>query len=157
MKTSSILLLVATLLVNTLNTGCARPRYESAQNPSGPPSIPQKVSDCQVRFHESKACLLWSWEKTPTTTEMGVLSFKIVRANLLDDSPLPVDFAGDWSVILWMPSMGHGSTPTRVERLDVGSFRVSSVFFIMPGDWEIRFQLKEGGQVRDEAIVSLMF
>lgn len=53
-------------------------------------------------------------------------------------------------VVLWMPSMGHGSAPTQVERaVDAnggtlaGAYKVRNVFFIMPGDWEIRVSLTD--------------
>jgi YtkA-like len=52
------------------------------------------------------------------------------------------------SVVLWMPSMGHGSAPTVVENavdtngnLILGSYNVHRVFFIMGGDWEVRVTL----------------
>ena len=60
------------------------------------------------------------------------------------------------SVVLWMPSMGHGSTPTVVQRLDVGTYRASEVFFIMPGEWDLKFQLKTGSEVTDEALVQIV-
>lgn len=53
-------------------------------------------------------------------------------------------------VVLWMPSMGHGSAPTRVERaIDAngvpipGTFTVKNVYFMMGGDWEIRVTLTD--------------
>jgi hypothetical protein len=53
-------------------------------------------------------------------------------------------------VVLWMPSMGHGSAPTQVERqLDAqgnvvpGVFRVRNVYFSMGGLWEIRVGLTD--------------
>ncbi len=96
--------------------------------------------------------MLWAWETAPTTKTAGVLRFKIARANLLDETAVPVDPENIPTVLLWMPDMGHGSTPTSVERVDVGSFRVRNVFFIMPGRWEIRFQIKDGDTITDEAI-----
>ena len=67
----------------------------------------------------------------------------------------PVDLNDSVEVALWMPSMGHGSSPVTVERLDTGTYRASEVFFTMKGDWEIRIQLKEGDEVRDQAIVPI--
>lgn len=63
-------------------------------------------------------------------------------SNRLIDHGLP--FAAE----LWMPSMGHGSAPTRIaQALDqhgqpiVGTFIISNILFIMPGDWELRVKL----------------
>jgi hypothetical protein len=53
--------------------------------------------------------------------------------------------------------MGHGSTPTTTTRVDVGSYRVSNVFFTMPGEWELRLQAKNGTEVLDEANISINF
>lgn len=53
-------------------------------------------------------------------------------------------------VVLWMPSMGHGSSPTRIEPATdingnkiIGKYIVRKVFFIMDGDWEVRIELKD--------------
>ncbi len=53
-------------------------------------------------------------------------------------------------VVLWMPSMGHGSAPTQVERaidangnILTGVFNVRNVFFIMGGEWEVRVTLTD--------------
>ncbi len=59
-----------------------------------------------------------------------------------------MEFSGDLSiyddvsVLLWMPSMGHGSAPVKLDKLGPAQFRVTNVYFIMPGDWEIRLSLK---------------
>lgn len=61
----------------------------------------------------------------------------------------PTAFTEDVEVVLWMPSMGHGSSPTQVERVvDAAgavvssTLRVRNVYFIMGGDWEVRVTLK---------------
>lgn len=58
-------------------------------------------------------------------------------------------------VFLWMPSMGHGSTPVSIKTLSGGEFEISKVNFMMRGKWEIRFQLKNGNQVVDETVLPL--
>ncbi len=59
-------------------------------------------------------------------------------------------------VVLWMPSMGHGSAPTQVERaVDAngnifnGVFNVRNVYFIMGGDWEVRVTLTDAQGVQE--------
>ncbi len=138
--------------------GCAEPKYETVQQtPSGNTSQSQKVTDCEIRFQASGHCLLWQWENLPTSTQVGSIIFKVVRSNALDDSPIPVDLNSVPTLVLWMPSMGHGSSPTTVEQVDTGSYRAKNVFFIMPGEWEMRFQVKDGSTVQDEALVTLTF
>lgn len=123
---------------------CARPKYveetTSNQTPAGKVEV---AAECSAVFSESKYCLSWYWENKPTSKQAGSLIFKVYRLNQFDKTAVPVDFKSTPDVILWMPSMGHGSTPTQTARLDVGTYRVSNVFFIMPGDWEIRFLVKD--------------
>lgn len=88
---------------------------------------------------------------------MGNLIFKTYRLNLLDQTPIEVDLFATPQVVLWMPSMGHGSTPTQTAWADQGTYRTTNVFFTMPGDWEIRFQVKNGSEVVDETRVRLVF
>jgi hypothetical protein len=54
-----------------------------------------------------------------------------------------------FGVALWMPSMGHGSAPTQIQRVlndrgEVipGTYMVTNMYFMMPGDWDIRVALK---------------
>lgn len=145
-----------------LLSGCARPNYEMTKESDqkggvGQGSPLQRASDCSLRFKTSRYCLSWAWEDKPTGVKAGSLVFKVYRGNVYDDSPVETDFASRPTVVLWMPSMGHGSSPTEVHRLDVGTYRATNVFFIMPGEWEIRFRAKDGGGVDDEAVAALVF
>lgn len=148
-------------LLSLLFSGaCAQPKYESSgsSNPNGnmaQGSQDQKFSECTLRFSTSKYCLAWKWEEMPTSAKAGTLVFKVYRGNTYDDTPVEMDFGSIPTLVLWMPSMGHGSSPTTVTRLDVGTYRVSNVFFIMPGKWEMRFQIKDGTTIQDEAVVAL--
>ena len=113
------------------------------------------LADCTIQFNQSKICLSWSWQTNPTDTDMGSLYFKTYRPNQVDNTPVQVDLPSVPQVVLWMPAMGHGSSPTTVEKLDVGTYQVNNVFFIMPGQWQIRFQLRDGNTVLDEASVNI--
>jgi hypothetical protein len=142
------------IAILSTHIGCAQPKYEVIeQNKSGNASQSQKVTDCEIRFRQSDFCLLWQWENMPTSADVGSVIFKIVRSNALDDSPIPVEMDFAPELVLWMPSMNHGSSPTHVERVDTGSYRARKVFFVMPGDWELKFQVKSGSTILDEAVV----
>lgn len=148
----------ATAILFLCVVGCAEPKYENVQQvPIENNPQTQKVTDCVVRFRSLGYCVLWQWERIPTANEVGSAVFKVVRSNALDDSPIPIDIESVPALVLWMPSMGHGSSPTKVEQIDIGSYRAKNVFFIMPGEWELRFQLKEGSTVKDEAVANLTF
>lgn len=62
----------------------------------------------------------------------------------------PTEINDQIEVKLWMPSMGHGSSPTVVQRatdssgkIIPGTFNVNNVFFVMSGNWEIWITLKD--------------
>lgn len=136
------------LLLATLPVACANPRYADEAEATRQPA---RQGGCDARFRTGGQCVAIEWEKIPTDEEAGSFLFRLSR-DLPDGGREPVDLA-PLKVVLWMPSMGHGSSPTTVQRLGPGSYRASSVFFSMPGEWEIRFQLREGQNVVDQAIV----
>lgn len=134
--------------------GCAQPKYLNADQTGSRQSSPQESkSVCANQFQNSGTCLTWAWEKEPTQNEAGSFLFKTYRLNSADQTAIEMDMPAVPLVVLWMPSMGHGSSPTQVERLDVGTYRAKNVFFVMPGEWEIKFQIKQGNAVSDESIV----
>jgi hypothetical protein len=61
-----------------------------------------------------------------------------------------IEIGDDVEVVLWMPSMNHGSAPTQVERavdaegnIRHGVYFVRNIYFIMGGDWEVRVTLTD--------------
>jgi hypothetical protein len=70
---------------------------------------------------------------------------------LTNDQGQATDAPSDLAVQLWMPSMGHGSSPVRVTRTELGSYSAAGIYFIMPGQWEVRIQLKTGREVTEQA------
>ena len=80
----------------------------------------------------------------PTAPAVGVDSVLVLEAREAATHKI-IDITDDVAVVLWMPSMGHGSAPTQVERAvdakgDIvpGVFNVKNVYFTMGGDWEVR-------------------
>jgi hypothetical protein len=135
-------------------SGCAEPTYLPA---SGDPVLVlgQNASKCELQFNNSKLCIDWTWLKMPTESEVGAFYFKIYRKNTVDGSAVLIDQNPMPQVLLWMPSMNHGSSPVTTFQADVGTYKAENVFFIMPGEWEIKFQIKNESHVLDEAIVRL--
>lgn len=78
-----------------------------------------------------------SWEKGPVKNEESLL--KIVWMKTSDDSIIE---PGEFDVVLWMPSMGHGSDPTEINKQQDGSYLISNMQFIMGGKWDVRIILK---------------
>lgn len=51
----------------------------------------------------------------------------------------------DLTLKLWMPDMGHGSSPVTLTAFGVNKYKVTQAFFIMPGTWEVRIAFKLEG------------
>lgn len=51
------------------------------------------------------------------------------------------------SVLLWMPSMGHGTSPVTVTQFDVNKYNVTKASFIMKGDWLVRIAFTAAGVI----------
>lgn len=153
----SLLTLILSLLIVV---GCAKPQSAVENQPvqtdqsQGPR---ETTTPCSVQMDLSRLCLTWSWEKRPTPQEYGSFVFKTFRLNLYDQTPIETNLDSHPKVILWMPSMGHGSVPTQVTQIDTGTYRVTQVFFTMPGDWEIRFHVTQDQEIIDHATISINF
>ncbi|MGE3261935.1 MAG: hypothetical protein AB7K68_09165 [Bacteriovoracia bacterium] len=151
------------IAVGLMLLGCAQPKYENSPS-SGLSTDQQKQGQgLGIKFPQSGIQMAWRWEKEPVGPEEGVLVVRTYRLSPVDNFPEPVDVSADLTLKLWMPDMGHGSAPTVVERmrdangvLVTGAYRVKSIYFIMPGYWEMIFEIQEGGVVRDSAKVSLV-
>ena len=151
-------LLVAVAMA--LVVGCARPRYMKGAADSGGDGF-EKLGVCADRFEVSGLCVTWKWETRATLKAPGIFLFKVYRLNLGDGSVLPVEVAGPVKVELFMPKMGHGSTPVTVTAVDTGTFRASRVNLFMRGPWEIRFQMahidSSNKQIEDRAAIAYEF
>lgn len=140
---------------------CARPTYlnaptgESNKSGNNGSNSNYQNMNCELRWSQSQLCLAWSWEIEPSGNDFGSFIIKIYRENIFDKTPILIDSSSEVEVVLWMPSMGHGSTPTVVSRIDVGTYRVSQVSFIMPGAWEVKFIKKYSSNEIEEVKVDI--
>lgn len=146
MKAFRSLFFLALLLM----TACAQPNYD---DPTRDPAA-QEQGTCDLQFVQSQVCIDLIWEKKPTETEAGSFVLEFYAPG---DRSQFVDLPHTLEVVLWMPSMGHGSTPVTIDKLAVGQYRVSKVFFIMHGDWEIQLKLKSGNNVLEQANYPVRF
>lgn len=111
---------------------------------------------CSLQMSKSNLCVSVQAKVCPdlASKKYGTFFLKFYRQNLLDQSPVPMSVNEEVKVDLWMPSMGHGSAPVKVSNVDVGSYLLENVYFIMGGDWQIRIQIKkENENEKDEAII----
>jgi hypothetical protein len=105
--------------------------------------------ECGLLFSSEDVCLKTVWIQKPSESTYGEMNLSFV--DRYDDTRF-IDPTNEPYILLWMPSMGHGSSPVKMERTDVGRFKASEIFFIMPGPWEIRYQLKDGSNVVEEKV-----
>jgi hypothetical protein len=143
------------LFLLVLLVGCAHPNYQDDATNTNQ-SENNFNQPCGLKFDQAHLCGQITWEKQQTEDEMG--SFLIQFGILDSDNHLtPQTPPAALAVILWMPSMGHGSSPVSLTPLSTGLYRVSNVWFSMRGDWLIQVQFKNQTAVLDEASQTFHF
>lgn len=165
------------LTLSFLFTGCARPNYQEPTFNIFVPSNPEKPTDpqanpqdppvnvgpnpapdpippatCRLFLQAQQLCVNLRWDQAPVQTEFNSFEFYFHR---LETPDVPVDLELTVAVVLWMPGMNHGSSPVTIEKTANGKFKVTKVYFIMPGAWEIRFQLKRNQDVADQVYAEI--
>ncbi len=155
-KHSSLIALVGLFFIATV--GCAKPHYLANKGKSNVPAFRnQDGVACDARFQPSGYCLSVIWEKTPNETDYGSFVFKTYRPNLAEQNANAEDLSAAMFVRLFMPSMGHGSSPVAVTKIDTDTYRASNVFFSMHGQWQIIFEVKTGNKINDAAVLPIQF
>ncbi len=152
-------LFLAALLILAGSSCLESPLLDHARAGSGTGmNLKEADGACPLFFPTSGLCASLSWETLPTNATRGSFLLRFWDAKSgTENGPYvtPVD-----SVFseLWMPSMGHGSSPVTIAPvLDSGHvpvpgvFRVADVFFIMGGHWEIWVQLVNEAGARERA------
>ncbi len=138
------------IALNSFFCACAKPNYQDTN--IGEKDTKPIVNPCPLFFKQERVCAKLEWEKRPTETEAGSFNLKLSipenPSELTDPKHTP-------AVVLWMPSMGHGSSPVTVKKTAKGIYEATNVFFIMPGQWNIRLQLKNNDEVIDEVIQTI--
>lgn len=139
-----ILLLVVALF--SFNA-CANPKRAPASQT--PPQA--QGGACAYTLNVAQLCATIAWENSPSTKASSSL-FLLFQKLETDYAPL-ADPSGNLKVYLWMPSMGHGSSPTTIEKVASGVYRISHLEFIMAGTWELRVEVIGKDQSNKDIIV----
>lgn len=135
------------------------PMVVAPESPNPTPTTRQ----CSLEFPGRSLCAKLVWDNlAPGQTigspdEEGYRSFRLLvwDKEIGTESGPYADPGLNLKAVLWMPDMGHGSSPTRVAQGAPGQFSVSQVYFSMGGFWEIRLQLRQGASVVSQAVVGL--
>ena len=135
-------------LLHHLNANEIQSRRSSLESPTAEPS-------CPISFDKSGLCGQLTWKGEVSDEVENAFSFRIWNKITSRPEGPYSDVEGSFAVQLWMPSMGHGSSPVTVTRTAAGEFEVSRVYFVMPGDWDIRLQIKKNGQITDQAVIQV--
>ena len=136
-----------------LLSACARPDYINPSVINGAQNSAHQSCTLNLAQIGLRASLTWTQGPVSPTESEFILKFWNAETST-ENGPYE-DPTSVLSVVLWMPSMGHGSSPVTIEKLEPGVYRIRRVYFIMPGEWEIRTFLKNGATVIDQATVSL--
>lgn len=136
-------------------SACARPDYIDPKQVAQEDNNTHSAS-CPILFLTSNQCASIEWVQGPRSSSESEFVVKFWNKGLATMQGPYADPVQSLSIVLWMPSMGHGSSPVKIEKLQEGVFRVRKVFFIMPGDWEIRFIYKNQNLVVDQDAVALV-
>lgn len=127
---------------------CAKPNYTDGTDKD----LSELSSDCKLYFSTENLCLSVSWKTIPTSDNTGSMTLTFYEKGDPDRIISPVN---EPHLFLWMPSMGHGSSPVVMNLVSDGVYLASEIFFIMPGQWEMRYQLKNGSKIVEQVIQNI--
>ena len=127
---------------------CAHPNY---QDDVAPANDHKPASTCALAYANG-LCVDITWEVQPTDDVQGAFLLKFYSANTPEVAQDP---QAKVAVVLWMPAMGHGSSPVTVTPVSPGVYRATNVYFVMPGAWEIRIKLKNEKNETTEVVQAI--
>jgi hypothetical protein len=100
------------------------------------------------------------WEQGPQGTGESIMRIEFMNGA----THAPTEIKSVPSVSLFMPDMGHGSSPTALQRVldergqvKVGVYRVLNMYFVMAGNWEVRVQLNNQDGSAETQILKVAF
>ncbi|NDG84712.1 MAG: hypothetical protein EBX52_06695 [Proteobacteria bacterium] len=124
-------------------------------------SVVDSASDkaCPLALAKSGFCASLTWNSPLAARKKLSLTLKFWRKGEANPNGPYSDPAKAPYVMLWMPSMGHGSSEVTLQKKTdthgvalTGQYEASDAYFIMGGPWDVHVQLKDGETVTDEAI-----
>jgi hypothetical protein len=160
----SILILSAVLICETACGKSPLLHHENASDTasSGLSQNPTPADTCPLVFPKSGLCASLDW--TPPLAARKKLSFTLKfwkKSDATANGPYS-DPSKTPYVLLWMPSMGHGSSEVTLSRKTdrqhlplTGIYESNDASFIMGGAWDVHVQLKDGDTVVEEAIAKV--
>ena len=145
-----------------LTAACQSPLFAHVNAADRSSLIERETQGCALRFQKAGLCASLEWITPPTSETEGEARLRFWNPQQANENGPFTNPGPSVFVKLWMPSMGHGSSPvTTAPEKDAsnaaipGLFRATRVYFVMPGDWDFIVQIRDGRQVIDEAKIAL--
>ena len=159
----SILILAAVLLGETACGKSPLLHHANANtSSSGLSQNSDSPDSCTLAFPKSGLCASLNWTTPLAARKKLSFTLKFWKKSDATESGPYSDPSKTPSVLLWMPSMGHGSSDvTLSKKADshnlplTGIYESNDAYFIMGGAWDVHVQLKDGDTVTEEAIAKV--
>ena len=100
-------------------------------------------SPFNLTFEKAGLCAVSQWTVGPKGDGENTMTIQFVDVQ----THTPQEPSASVTVALFMPDMGHGSSPTLITKNAPGAITVSKIFFIMEGAWEVRVNVGEEQQI----------
>ncbi len=129
-----------------LLAGCeAGPAFNHANADDGAGAAQREVADSEgQRFFRLGVDFALTWQN-------GCPSRDACSFDLALRTPLPEGATVE--ALLWMPSMGHGSSPIKARQVGQLAWEFTDVHFIMAGKWQLKLRVMQNGAKLDETIL----
>ena len=136
-----------------LNSCGESPLWNHAMEKSGLTKDSYEQRAEENKFSKTKFSFVLDWITGPVKGENKFI-LKSWHKDLGTLSGPYQDLPSNLHIYLWMPDMGHGSSPVKIKKIGPGEYEVTSIYFIMGGGWEIYFQLLTNkDDVLDEVVL----
>ena len=116
------------------------------------------IKFCLFGFPQNKLCAQIHWLIGPSVDIENQIELQFYNEELTST----IEPSEKIKVSLFMPDMGHGSSPTSLTRKldqngipEIGYFKVSKIHFMMDGDWELRISLKSSNGSQETGTLKL--
>ena len=119
--------------------GCGKPPLLNKLH-TNPEEISGQILLCE-QFPNEKLGFSINWIIKPTLEDLSSFELKLAR---------PLSQTQTLKTFIWMPEMGHGSSPIQISQLNATDYGLSDIAFIMPGLWVIHIEILENNQVIDQ-------
>lgn len=93
------------------------------------------------QFPNEKINFSMKWTVAPGLDDLSAFDLKLAS---------PLSLNQTLNVYIWMPEMGHGSSPVDIKQVSSTDYLVSEIAFIMPGLWVLHVEILENNKVVDQ-------